>query len=145
MHACEEFTLPFHAGFGVCACACACGCGLLFPRKGFIDGRSARLPTIVPRPGAPNKAATGAFSSIIREPLHGRSFTCPIAMNRPHPVSGFVRVGAGIVRRVSCCFCRDRLPRRSIFAAPALFPGFMFLCCFVCFKCAMVSKVSYTC
>ena len=58
-------------------------------RKGFIDGRSARLPTIVPRPGAPNKAATGAFSSIIREPLHGRDFCCPISTDRPHPISGY--------------------------------------------------------
>ena len=40
-----------------------------YSRKGFIDGRVLRLPTIVVRPGKPNKAASTFFSSIIREPL----------------------------------------------------------------------------
>lgn len=47
-------------------------------RKGFIDGRSLRLPTIVVRPGKPNKAASGFASSIIREPLMGRDYVCPV-------------------------------------------------------------------
>ncbi|MGL4406086.1 MAG: NAD-dependent epimerase/dehydratase family protein, partial [Notoacmeibacter sp.] len=42
-----------------------------FSRKGFIDGAALRLPTICVRPGAPNKAASGFFSGIIREPLAG--------------------------------------------------------------------------
>ena len=58
-------------------------------RKGFIDGRTARLPTIIPRPGAPNKAATGAFSSIIREPLHGRDYCCPLSLDTAQPLSGY--------------------------------------------------------
>ena len=40
-----------------------------FTRKGFIDGRSLRLPTIVVRPGKPNLAASSFASGIIREPL----------------------------------------------------------------------------
>jgi len=48
-------------------------------RKGFIDGRSLRLPTIVVRPGKPNKAASSFASSIIREPLAGVATTCPVA------------------------------------------------------------------
>lgn len=48
-------------------------------RKGFIDGRSLRLPTIVVRPGRPNKAASSFASSIIREPLEGRVANCPVA------------------------------------------------------------------
>jgi nucleoside-diphosphate-sugar epimerase len=48
-------------------------------RKGFIDGRSLRLPTIVVRPGKPNKAASGFASGIIREPLAGILATCPVA------------------------------------------------------------------
>jgi nucleoside-diphosphate-sugar epimerase len=48
-------------------------------RKGFIDGRSLRLPTIVVRPGKPNKAASSFASSIIREPLAGRVANCPVA------------------------------------------------------------------
>lgn len=47
-------------------------------RKGFIDGRSLRLPTIVVRPGKPNKAASGFASSIVREPLMGRDYVCPV-------------------------------------------------------------------
>lgn len=48
-------------------------------RKGFIDGRSVRLPTIVVRPGKPNAAASGFASGIIREPLAGAESVCPVA------------------------------------------------------------------
>jgi nucleoside-diphosphate-sugar epimerase len=47
-------------------------------RKGFVDGRAVRLPTIVVRPGRPNKAASGFASSVIREPLMGRDYVCPV-------------------------------------------------------------------
>jgi len=43
-----------------------------YSRKGFLDGISIRLPTICVRPGAPNKAASGFFSNILREPLAGK-------------------------------------------------------------------------
>jgi nucleoside-diphosphate-sugar epimerase len=49
-----------------------------YTRKGFIDGRSLRLPTIVIRPGKPNRAASGFMSSILREPLNGESAVCPV-------------------------------------------------------------------
>jgi nucleoside-diphosphate-sugar epimerase len=49
-----------------------------YSRKGFIDGRSLRLPTVVVRPGRPNKAASTFASSIIREPLEGREVICPV-------------------------------------------------------------------
>ncbi len=48
-------------------------------RKGYIDGRSLRLPTITVRPGKPNKAASSFASSIIREPLSGRDAFCPVS------------------------------------------------------------------
>jgi nucleoside-diphosphate-sugar epimerase len=48
-------------------------------RKGYIDGRSLRLPTITVRPGKPNKAASSFASSIIREPLNGLDAPCPVA------------------------------------------------------------------
>ena len=48
-------------------------------RKGYIDGRSLRLPTITVRPGKPNKAASSFASSIIREPLSGVDVICPVA------------------------------------------------------------------
>jgi len=49
-----------------------------FTRKGFIDGRSLRLPTIVVRPGKPNLAASSFASGIIREPLAGVTADCPV-------------------------------------------------------------------
>lgn len=49
-----------------------------YTRKGFVDGRSLRLPTIVVRPGKPNKAASTWASSIIREPLAGDEAICPV-------------------------------------------------------------------
>jgi len=48
-------------------------------RKGFLDGRSLRLPTITVRPGKPNKAASSFASGIIREPLAGVDAPCPVA------------------------------------------------------------------
>src|SRR5437762_8822021 len=48
-------------------------------RKGFIDGRSLRLPTVTVRPGKPNKAASSFASGIIREPLSGVDAQCPVA------------------------------------------------------------------
>jgi nucleoside-diphosphate-sugar epimerase len=53
-------------------------------RKGFLDGRGLRLPTITVRPGKPNKASTGFMSSIFREPLQGMSANCPV--DRDYPV-----------------------------------------------------------
>jgi len=50
-----------------------------YSRKNFIDGRALRLPTIVVRPGKPNKAASTFASSIIREPLQGQSAICPVS------------------------------------------------------------------
>jgi D-erythronate 2-dehydrogenase len=49
-----------------------------YTRKGYIDGRTVRLPTIVVRPGKPNRAASGFMSSILREPLNGESAVCPV-------------------------------------------------------------------
>ena len=50
-----------------------------YSRKGFIDGRCLRLPTISVRPGKPNKAASSFASSIVREPLNGESAICPVS------------------------------------------------------------------
>lgn len=49
-----------------------------YSRKGFIDGRVLRLPTISVRPGKPNKAASSFASGIIREPLNGEEAICPV-------------------------------------------------------------------
>ena len=50
-----------------------------YTRKGFVDGRVARLPTISVRPGRPNQAASSFASGIIREPLNGEDAVCPVA------------------------------------------------------------------
>jgi nucleoside-diphosphate-sugar epimerase len=50
-----------------------------FSRKGFLDGRSLRLPTIVVRAGKPNAAASSFASGVIREPLSGAISECPVA------------------------------------------------------------------
>ncbi|MCI4663844.1 MAG: SDR family oxidoreductase [Neomegalonema sp.] len=55
-----------------------------YSRKGFIDGRGLRLPTISIRPGKPNKAASSFMSSIFREPLQGRSAVCPVDPEYAH-------------------------------------------------------------
>ena len=49
-----------------------------YTRRGFFDGVAIRLPTICIRPGAPNKAASGFFSSILREPLVGKPAVLPV-------------------------------------------------------------------
>ena len=49
-----------------------------FSRKGFVDGRALRFPTVVVRPGRPNKAASTFASSIMREPLCGERAVCPV-------------------------------------------------------------------
>lgn len=49
-----------------------------YARKGFVDGRVLRLPTISIRPGKPNKAASSFASGIIREPLQGEDAICPV-------------------------------------------------------------------
>ncbi len=50
-----------------------------YSRRGFFDGLSIRFPTICVRPGSPNKAASGFFSNIIREPLNGIDAVLPVS------------------------------------------------------------------
>src|SRR5246127_114548 len=55
-----------------------------YTRRGFLDGIGIRLPTIAVRPGKPNKAASGFFSSIIREPLSGQEAVLPVSEDVRH-------------------------------------------------------------
>ena len=55
-----------------------------YSRRGFVDGVGIRLPTIVVRPGKPNKAASGFFSGIIREPLAGLEAVLPVDVGVRH-------------------------------------------------------------
>ena len=55
-----------------------------YSRRGFLDGVGIRLPTICVRPGSPNLAASGFFSSIIREPLNGEEAVLPVPESTRH-------------------------------------------------------------
>ncbi len=55
-----------------------------YSRRGFIDGLSLRMPTVCVRPGKPNKAASGFFSNIIREPLVGLTANLPVSADVRH-------------------------------------------------------------
>lgn len=55
-----------------------------YSRRGFFDGVGIRLPTITIRPGKPNKAASGFFSSILREPLVGQEAVLPVGEDVRH-------------------------------------------------------------
>ena len=59
-----------------------------YARRGFVDARGVRLPTIAVRAGAPNAATTSCFSSVLREPLAGIDVVLPIAAHVPHAVTG---------------------------------------------------------
>src|SRR5579864_7052542 len=75
-----------------------------YSRRGFLDAIGIRLPSIVVRPGRPNKAASGFFSSIIREPLNGEEAVLPVADSvlhwhaSPRAAVGFLMQAAGIDR-----------------------------------------------
>jgi nucleoside-diphosphate-sugar epimerase len=68
-----------------------------YTRKGFIDGRAARLMTVTVRPGRPNAAASSFFSGIIREPLAGVEAICPVAPEVSHPVASPARTVDGLI------------------------------------------------
>ncbi|MDH4441217.1 MAG: SDR family oxidoreductase [Rhizobium sp.] len=73
-----------------------------YSRKGFFDGIGIRLPTICIRPGKPNKAASGFFSNILREPLIGQEAALPVTDDvrhwhaSPRSAVGFLLHGATI-------------------------------------------------
>jgi D-erythronate 2-dehydrogenase len=68
-----------------------------YTRRGLIDGRSVRLTTITVRPGRPNAAASGFFSSIIREPLNGQEVVCPVSPETLAAVASPERAIEGLV------------------------------------------------
>src|SRR5688572_7187534 len=60
-----------------------------YSRKGFLDGRSARLPTVIVRPGKPNAAASSWASGMFREPLNGEPCALPVRPDQCHPMTGY--------------------------------------------------------
>lgn len=60
-----------------------------YSRKGYFDGRSARLPTVIIRPGKPNAAASSWASGMFREPLKGEPCRLPVRRDQCHPMTGY--------------------------------------------------------
>ena len=87
-------------------------------RKGFIDGRAARLMTVTVRPGKPNAAASSFFSGIIREPLAGVPAICPVDASVSHPVASPARTIDALVRVYEAS--RDEMRGRLALNLPAL-------------------------
>ncbi len=102
-------------------------------RRGFLDGVGIRLPTICVRPGKPNKAASGFFSGIIREPLAGVEAVLPVADTvrhthaTPRAAVGFLIHAAGLAR--------EQLGPRINLAMPGV-------CCTVAEQIAALARVA---
>jgi len=89
-----------------------------YTRKGFLDGRSARLMTVTVRPGRPNGAASSFFSGIIREPLAGETAVLPVSPEVSHPVSSPRRTVEGLIAVYEAS--REQLGGRLALNLPAL-------------------------
>jgi D-erythronate 2-dehydrogenase len=89
-----------------------------YTRKGFVDGRAARLMTVTVRPGKPNGAASSFFSGIIREPLAGVEAVCPVDASVSHPVSSPQRTVDGLIAVFEAS--RESFCGRSAMNLPAL-------------------------
>jgi len=89
-----------------------------YTRKGYIDGRAARLMTVTVRPGKPNGAASSFFSGIIREPLAGVESVCPVDASVSHPVSSPTRTVEGLIAVYEAS--RDAFNGRTALNLPAL-------------------------
>ncbi|MFF7706733.1 D-erythronate dehydrogenase [Pseudomonas sp. NPDC007930] len=89
-----------------------------YARKGFIDGRVLRLPTVVVRPGKPNKAASTFFSSIIREPLNGLPAVCPVSPDTEVFISSPRRILQAMQHAMQ--LAPERLGNERIIALPGL-------------------------
>lgn len=89
-----------------------------YTRKGYIDGRSARLMTVTVRPGRPNGAASSFFSGIIREPLAGVEAICPVSPEVSHPVSSPGRTVDALIAVYEAS--RDAFKGRLALNLPAL-------------------------
>jgi D-erythronate 2-dehydrogenase len=84
-----------------------------YTRKGFLDGIGIRLPTICVRPGKPNKAASGFFSNIIREPLAGHEAVLPVSEDVRHTHAS-PRSAVGFLMHAATIDGAEVGPRRNL-------------------------------
>ena len=84
-----------------------------YSRRGIFDGVGLRLPTICVRPGAPNKAASGFFSNIIREPLKGEEAVLPVPEEVRHWFAS-PRAAVGFFMHAATMDLKAVGPRRNL-------------------------------
>ena len=89
-----------------------------YTRKGYIDGRVARLMTVSVRPGRPNGAASSFLSGIVREPLSGIASVCPVELNTEVALSSPNNTIEGILKVVEVS--REEFGGRTALNLPAL-------------------------
>jgi nucleoside-diphosphate-sugar epimerase len=89
-----------------------------YTRKGFINGRSVRLMTVVVRPGRPNGAASGFLSSIIREPLNGEAAVCPVNPETRVALASIGRTVEGLIAMAEAS--SEAIGGRTAICLPAL-------------------------
>jgi D-erythronate 2-dehydrogenase len=89
-----------------------------YTRKGYIDGRAARLMTVSVRPGRPNGAASSFLSGIVREPLAGVEAVCPVAPETEVALSSPATTVAGILAVAEAT--REQIGGRTAVNLPAL-------------------------
>jgi nucleoside-diphosphate-sugar epimerase len=104
-----------------------------YSRRGFCDGIGIRLPTIVVRPGKPNKAASGFFSGIIREPLAGEDAVLPVAETVVHTHAS-PRAAVGFLVHAAA------LPRDAI--APRVNLSMPGVCCTIAEQIASLRRIA---
>jgi nucleoside-diphosphate-sugar epimerase len=79
-----------------------------YSRRGYVEGRALRLPTVMVRPGGANTALSGWASALVREPLAGRDYVCPV---RPDTKMACISVGKVVQSLIHAS--RIDLPSRS--------------------------------
>lgn len=89
-----------------------------YTRKGFLDGRSARLMTVAVRPGKPNAAASGFISGIVREPLAGMEAVCPVPADTALAIASPAKTIEGLIAVYECD--RETFGGRTALNLPAL-------------------------
>lgn len=89
-----------------------------YTRKGYVDGRAARLMTVSVRPGRPNGAASGFLSGLLREPLAGQRSDCPVALDTAVALSSPARTIDGILAVMEAT--REAFGGRTALNLPAL-------------------------
>lgn len=89
-----------------------------YSRKGYVDGRSARLPTVIVREGRPNSAASSFCSDLIREPLKGHDAVLPVPRSQPMPLTSYSAAVEGLI--ALCEADASELPDGRAVGLPAI-------------------------